>query len=77
MDRLRALDHIAYIRFVSVYQSFDDLEQLKQEVDALYAERYGARARPDDAAARRRRRRHAPLGPRRPWRAAAAAGDRR
>jgi transcriptional repressor NrdR len=40
MDRLRALDHIAYIRFVSVYQSFDDLEQLKQEVDALYAERY-------------------------------------
>ena len=40
MDRLRALDHIAYIRFMSVYQSFDDLEQLKQEVDALYAERY-------------------------------------
>jgi transcriptional repressor NrdR len=40
MDRLRALDHIAYIRFVSVYQSFDDLEQLKQEVDALYAERF-------------------------------------
>ncbi len=39
MDRLRALDHIAYIRFVSVYQSFDDLEQLKHEVDALYAER--------------------------------------
>lgn len=40
MDRLRQLDHIAYIRFVSVYQSFDDLEQLKQEVDALYAERF-------------------------------------
>ena len=39
MDRLRALDHIAFIRFMSVYQSFDDLEQLKQEVDALYAER--------------------------------------
>jgi transcriptional repressor NrdR len=39
MDRLRTLDHIAYIRFVSVYQSFDDLEQLKHEVDALYAER--------------------------------------
>jgi transcriptional repressor NrdR len=39
MDRLRALDHIAYIRFMSVYQSFDDLEQLKREVDALYAER--------------------------------------
>jgi transcriptional repressor NrdR len=39
MERLRALDHIAYIRFMSVYQSFDDLEQLKQEVDALYEER--------------------------------------
>lgn len=39
MDRLRAIDHIAFIRFMSVYQSFDDLEQLKQEVDALYAER--------------------------------------
>jgi len=39
MDRLRDLDHIAFIRFMSVYQSFDDLEQLKHEVDALYAER--------------------------------------
>jgi transcriptional repressor NrdR len=39
MDRLRALDHIALIRFMSVYQSFDDIEQLKQEVDTLYAER--------------------------------------
>jgi transcriptional repressor NrdR len=39
MDRLRELDHIAFIRFMSVYQSFDDIEQLKQEVDALYAER--------------------------------------
>jgi transcriptional repressor NrdR len=39
MERLRNLDHIAFIRFVSVYQSFDDIEQLKQEVDALYAER--------------------------------------
>ena len=39
MDQLRDLDHIAFIRFMSVYQSFDDLEQLKREVDALYAER--------------------------------------
>jgi transcriptional repressor NrdR len=39
MERLRGIDHIAYIRFVSVYQSFDDLEQLKHEVDALYADR--------------------------------------
>ncbi len=39
MERLRALDQIAYIRFASVYQSFDDLATLKREVDALYAER--------------------------------------
>ena len=39
MEQLRALDQIAYIRFASVYQSFDDLETLKREVDSLYAER--------------------------------------
>ena len=39
MDKLRTLDHIAYIRFMSVYQSFDDIEQLKHEVDLLYEER--------------------------------------
>ena len=38
MDRLRALDHIAYIRFASVYQSFEDLEDQKREVDELFAE---------------------------------------
>ena len=39
MEKLRELDQIAYIRFASVYQSFDDLEALKREVDTLYAER--------------------------------------
>jgi transcriptional repressor NrdR len=39
MARLRELDQIAYIRFASVYQSFEDLETLKREVDSLYAER--------------------------------------
>jgi len=38
MDKLRSLDHIAYIRFASVYQSFEDLEDLKREVDELFAE---------------------------------------
>ena len=42
MDRLRTLDQIAYVRFASVYQSFDDLEQLKREVDTLFAERADA-----------------------------------
>lgn len=41
LDRLRKLDHIAYVFFASVYESFDDLEQLKREVDRLYAERLG------------------------------------
>lgn len=39
MEKLRAIDHIAYIRFASVYQSFEDLEDLKREVDSLFAER--------------------------------------
>ncbi|MBA3876558.1 MAG: transcriptional regulator NrdR [Anaerolinea sp.] len=38
MAKLRELDQIAYIRFASVYQSFDDLEALKREVDTLYAQ---------------------------------------
>ncbi|MGZ6267083.1 MAG: transcriptional regulator NrdR [Candidatus Limnocylindrales bacterium] len=39
MEKLRGLDQIAYIRFASVYQSFEDLETLKREVDNLYAQR--------------------------------------
>lgn len=39
MEKLRGIDHIAYIRFASVYQSFEDLEDLKREVDALYADK--------------------------------------
>ncbi len=39
MSALRGIDQIAYIRFASVYQSFEDLEDLKREVDTLYAEK--------------------------------------
>lgn len=35
MDHLRDLDHIAYIRFASVYRSFADLEELQQELEKL------------------------------------------
>jgi transcriptional repressor NrdR len=46
MDQLRAIDQIAYIRFASVYQSFEDLETLKREVDSLYEEKgNGGRAK--------------------------------
>jgi transcriptional repressor NrdR len=46
MEALRSLDQIAYIRFASVYQSFEDLEDLKREVDSLYAEKGNGVARP-------------------------------
>jgi transcriptional repressor NrdR len=35
MEGLRRLDHIAYIRFASVYREFADIGALKQEVDSL------------------------------------------
>jgi transcriptional repressor NrdR len=35
MRRLRALDHIAYIRFASVYRDFADITALKEEVESL------------------------------------------
>jgi transcriptional repressor NrdR len=35
MERLRELDDIAYIRFASVYRSFKDVDQLKEELDVL------------------------------------------
>ena len=35
MARLKKLDHIAYIRFASVYREFEDITTLKEEVDNL------------------------------------------
>jgi transcriptional repressor NrdR len=35
MERLKSLDHIAYIRFASVYREFTDITTLKREVDTL------------------------------------------
>src|SRR3990170_4612069 len=37
MERLRSLDHIAYIRFASVYRAFADVDELEQELEALKA----------------------------------------
>jgi len=39
MAKLRAVDQIAYIRFASVYQSFEDLEDLKREVARVFFEK--------------------------------------
>ncbi|MFC1901752.1 transcriptional regulator NrdR [Chloroflexota bacterium] len=35
MARLKNLDHIAYLRFASVYREFADITKLKEEIDSL------------------------------------------
>jgi len=42
MERLGELDHIAYIRFASVYREFTDIAALKQAVDTLVDTNAGA-----------------------------------
>lgn len=42
MERLEELDHIAYIRFASVYREFADIGILKQAVDVLVESKTGA-----------------------------------
>ena len=34
-EKLREIDQLAYIRFASVYHSYEDIETLKREVDRL------------------------------------------
>ncbi|HHA18873.1 MAG TPA: transcriptional repressor NrdR [Methylophaga sp.] len=35
MEALKKLDHIAYIRFASVYRSFKDVDEFKEELNKL------------------------------------------
>jgi len=42
MEKLRELDHIAYMRFASVYQAFADLDELKAALLALEHRREGS-----------------------------------
>lgn len=35
MDELRKLDQVAYVRFASVYRSFQDVQDFREEVDRL------------------------------------------
>ena len=35
MDKLKALDHVAYVRFASVYRQFEDATQFKEIVNML------------------------------------------
>jgi transcriptional repressor NrdR len=42
INKLKHLDHIAYIRFASVYRDFEDISDLKHEVDILIDAKSGA-----------------------------------
>jgi transcriptional repressor NrdR len=50
MDELRHLDEVAYVRFASVYRSFQDLDAFRDEIDRL-RHRRGRRDGGRDAAA--------------------------
>lgn len=38
MNELRALDQVAYVRFASVYRSFEDVQAFREEIDRLESE---------------------------------------
>ncbi|MFT6624655.1 MAG: transcriptional repressor NrdR [Cycloclasticus sp.] len=38
MDELQNLDHVAYVRFASVYKSFEDINAFREVIDALEKE---------------------------------------
>lgn len=38
MEALKGLDHVAYVRFASVYRSFQDLNEFRAEIDRLSRE---------------------------------------
>ena len=39
MNRLKALDKVAYVRFASVYREFKDVVEFKQELESLLKEK--------------------------------------
>jgi transcriptional repressor NrdR len=39
MDRLKALDKVAYVRFASVYREFGDLAEFRRELEDLMKEK--------------------------------------
>ncbi len=42
MLQLRDMDHVAFVRFASVYRDFKDLDEFRQEIDRLSADRHGS-----------------------------------
>jgi transcriptional repressor NrdR len=47
MDSLRALDKVAYVRFASVYRSFEDIAEFQAAIEHLQAEADGPAAAVD------------------------------
>lgn len=45
MEELRDLDHVAYVRFASIYRSFQDVNAFREEIDRLEAQPSGEMAR--------------------------------
>lgn len=54
MQQLRGLDEIAYVRFASVYRSFQDVEQMRVTIEEVLAGTPGTQ-QPDSTRRRRRR----------------------
>ena len=38
MDHLKKLDKVAYVRFASVYKSFEDIAEFRDAIESLEAE---------------------------------------
>ena len=38
MNQLKTVDHVAYVRFASVYRSFQDLNEFREEIEKLAGE---------------------------------------
>ncbi len=43
MQKLKTLDHVAYVRFASVYKEFKDLSEFMEEAKALMGKKEGGR----------------------------------
>lgn len=49
MESLKAMDKVAYVRFASVYRSFEDISEFQTEIEGLQAEPQSAEQDTPDA----------------------------
>lgn len=48
MEELRLLDQVAYVRFASVYRSFEDIDEFRKEISKLTRNAKRSEPKPDD-----------------------------